>query len=539
MAGFDALGASPLFDLWKTTMKRVEFGSTTLYAASNKVVRRMDSRPLHRWLLARVADEGLYDMPLLEEALSSLVAVAPRRWSTAETWHAALADDRARMKALADDPAVRVHRRAWLVGKLAKRGALTEREADERFQAVLASRPDDWDARDEYVDYLRGRRRYATARQVIGEWLSACEQTAHGLDALAARSELAEMHARERDHAAALAVLEPIADSMYGAAMGELALQYCGLGRHAEAEAEVRQRLARYPDDVHNVALLARVVWCAGRTAEAGALLAQPPIPLRGIECKTRIGKAFVEFFRDRPDESAMDAFEALWQAQVPPECLEGIAEAVQGDHRLRLAFDMLSRMELGDHYKVYIAAHAYRLTEALDGQPKALVWLFDRLTTAERTTLLPVMAYMQDADRLLWTAVPEPRGSGSEADYTWLLRAAAATRGKVGPERQRALEAHYRGTGATRYHTIGRYLFGQADLRDVLLLGSSPRRATEVAYFVGLKAQAEGRCRDASDWYRVTLELGQARSAEFTWARWALERWREAGRYLCDRAEP
>ena len=39
------------------------------------------------------------------------------------------------------------------------------------------------------------------------------------------------------------------------------------------------------------------------------------------------------------------------------------------------------------------------------------------------------------------------------------------------------------------------------------------------VAYFIGFKAEAEGRYDDASDWYRVSVESGGPKIPEYHWA--------------------
>ena len=55
--------------------------------------------------------------------------------------------------------------------------------------------------------------------------------------------------------------------------------------------------------------------------------------------------------------------------------------------------------------------------------------------------------------------------------------------------------------------------------------LAPSERKA-QIAYYVGLKAESEGRISDAADWYRVVLETGDVRKYEYMYSYLQLEAW-------------
>ncbi|HDN27827.1 MAG TPA: hypothetical protein ENG03_12200 [Thioploca sp.] len=48
-----------------------------------------------------------------------------------------------------------------------------------------------------------------------------------------------------------------------------------------------------------------------------------------------------------------------------------------------------------------------------------------------------------------------------------------------------------------------------------------------EVAYYIGLQAQTEGRYFEASNWYRIAVETGLIKNGEYRWAYDQLTRWR------------
>lgn len=61
----------------------------------------------------------------------------------------------------------------------------------------------------------------------------------------------------------------------------------------------------------------------------------------------------------------------------------------------------------------------------------------------------------------------------------------------------------------------------------------TDPKKRCEIAYYVGLRAQAERRYADASDWYRVTLETGQERNGNTAGRFPHSNRWEQAGKSL------
>lgn len=56
---------------------------------------------------------------------------------------------------------------------------------------------------------------------------------------------------------------------------------------------------------------------------------------------------------------------------------------------------------------------------------------------------------------------------------------------------------------------------------------------ATEVAYYAGLKAQSEGRGREASDWFRIVVHLRREHEGEYGWAYAQLYRLTDRASYL------
>ena len=78
----------------------------------------------------------------------------------------------------------------------------------------------------------------------------------------------------------------------------------------------------------------------------------------------------------------------------------------------------------------------------------------------------------------------------------------------------------------------------GLEDQAQVLSLVTQPNRLCEVAYYVGLKAEAEGRIEDAIAWYRVVLDTGLMQEGEYRWALDALWSWASRARSIASLGE-
>lgn len=71
------------------------------------------------------------------------------------------------------------------------------------------------------------------------------------------------------------------------------------------------------------------------------------------------------------------------------------------------------------------------------------------------------------------------------------------------------------------------RYLANDA---MVVALARDPRSSAEVAFYMGARAEGEGRYDDANDFYRAALEVDVRDSKEVAQARATLSRWKGGG---------
>ena len=68
-------------------------------------------------------------------------------------------------------------------------------------------------------------------------------------------------------------------------------------------------------------------------------------------------------------------------------------------------------------------------------------------------------------------------------------------------------------------YDQVAQCLVGLIPEEEVLKKATDKGTRCEVAYYLGVRAQAAGRWEEASDWYRVAVETGKTDFLELKWA--------------------
>jgi hypothetical protein len=177
--------------------------------------------------------------------------------------------------------------------------------------------------------------------------------------------------------------------------------------------------------------------------------------------------------------------------------------------------------------------SNAFRLLIAYDalrrarGEEAAVTWLRGQMTPALGPGL-GMEAYRSGHESLLWSLPLQTD------ERVWVLRQAMMLRRiDTDPEHERLLAEHFALPVDSYLHQVGRYLRGAIREEELLVLGEGRDRACTVAYFLGLRAQAEGRYSDALLWYRAAIETGIGEQPEFGLAVKQIESWRASGMSL------
>jgi tetratricopeptide (TPR) repeat protein len=445
-------------------------------------------------------------------------------------WYANFTGDTKRLTELLRSPEVTPEWRVQILGHLEKQEGVRPDRLRAEYRRLIDEKPEAWSTRSKYVDYLERIKDFQTARSVITEWLDR-NADSRGFDYIYARTALARIYQREGKYQEGWEAIEPVIESWQGGAMTRAARLLDKLGRPEEAEEMGRRAVSRYPDAARIRTTLAELYWEHGKPGEAAKVLASMPHQLTLSDWMYVVGPRFAAVFKNRPKEAAA-AFAPLLALTVNRFHLQGLAAAAAKAGKDDLAFEMVSRLPWQTTEEMVFLTDAYRYLKASKGKEAALDWV-RKAVPRGRLNELSLPIFWSGADELLWDLVESPE-KGPEPDRVWLMRAAAAAR--RGPEsdpHRDTLLQYYGSPGPRYYHQIGRFLLGLATEREVLAVATDPRRRCEVAFYIGLRAKGEGRYADASDWFRVAIETGQERVAEYTFAYNTITDWQAEGKSL------
>lgn len=498
-------------------------------ALAQRLAAGLDARPKNRLRIGDLAVDGLRDLRVGERLYRAGLDSA--RSPTREVWMAGFTGDWGKLHRVTQGRLLSPSLRATAVLTLLRHRQLSREDAGQRLRGLLRARGNDWAQRQELVSLLEADARYAEARGLLGEWLERKLPEA-GHERVLAQTALARQYWLEGDFPEAWVTVAPAVDSAQFDAVRLAALIRAAEGKPAEAEALARGLTKRLPGPRSDT-VLAEVLWRVGGHVDAASVLSRPARAI-GLVDWQGIGDAFSDAFGGRPDAEALLAVDALLGTSIDPFSLSQLAHAVASHGRPQLAFEILSRLRYPGPAQLELSVAAYQQRRKASDEATARAWL-EHAVTPELREALAKTALRTKAYELAWTLVPSPTGHSLDADLVWLSRAVATLASDALPAAsQTALKQRLQNTEGTHYHRLARYLLGLEDESAVLgLAGRDPRRACEIAYYVGRKAELDQRLDDASDWYRAAVETGATAQGEHRLALEQLAAWHRAGKTL------
>jgi hypothetical protein len=298
-----------------------------------------------------------------------------------------------------------------------------------------------------------------------------------------------------------------------------------GLGRLPEAEAMAREAVGSLEGQSEALRDLVTILWKEGKDAEAVKLLADPKGYLAAWEICEALDKDFSGVYLDLPAERLTRAVDAI--AKKPElsnysTCvIRGFGNAGRWEDALRIA----ERLSPPSPERMDQLIVLYGYIKTGKGREAAAEWLREKIAPDKRNPLSMKALYTKNDD-LLWDVIGTPNPN-DHPEWVWLFRAVAfALRGSDADPHRAELLDYYGKDKRDPYHVMGRYLVGLAPETDMIALAATSRSRSEIAYYLGARAQREKRFRDACEWYRVAAESGEGTSprslALYTLGEWA-----------------
>jgi hypothetical protein len=517
------VGGASLAGLLEKSERRADYGDPRMVRAARRMVSHLDSRVEDRRVLARLAWSELQDLPTTFRMTSSAIAAAPEDANGLRIWFAGLRRDDATLLAIANDRSLPSHTRLDACKHISGAG-----ERERALRDFLAEKPGDSSAAHDLDRLLRKQKRYAEGREILGRWLMDYDRG--DIEACNVRGSAAIEAYLQGTYSEGLKDAAPALEVACASAFQGMALNLAGLGKDAESRKLVEADLARYPF-AHTVAVATEVEWVLGDFRAAAQRIVQSPVELRSDDGREDLGSGFSRLFGNEPIRAAQAAREIV-AAGVDASVLDGMAEALDRNRQFASAVQVREMAKGNADATLALRLHSAGSLMKSEGEPVAAAYLRTHLPIANdnQARRMMMMGWREVDRKLLWDVVPDPSGTGEDAEQIWLMRAAAlASEGKdADPQRLSAAREHYASsTDRSQHAQIGRYLVGELPESEAAKLVTNLSAACEVPFYFGVRAQGEGRRLDAADWYSVAVECGQRSEAEYNYAYDALYLWR------------
>ncbi|MEW6066949.1 MAG: tetratricopeptide repeat protein [Nitrospirota bacterium] len=522
-----SFGSSPLIRSFNELTKHCSFGDPKLFEAVKHLITKLDTRPSHRAFLGDIAYSSLLDLNLAEAMISNAVETNPSENNSNRVWIAYFKEDIAKLWETARsadiEPIFRIEALEYLDDDISNAENIKE-----IYEQLIKEFPKDYKISYKYVEFLRKNKEYGKARSVASNWLSLKVPTA-GLEDIAMKNAIGRAFYEEGLYKKGLQYIKPVIESYQATSMIIAAKCMAKLNMHKEADRLFRQVTARYPDTLHVLMSYLKYLWETDRCDEASQLIKSWKYPLNAMDWRFEIGKSFANIYAVQPKKNGLKAFSALVNASLSPWDLRNIVLKVHETGNSELAFEMHC---LFKENNIEFLMDGFRYLKEFQGKGKALNWLKSKIPS-HMLNFTSMIIYRDGEYDLLWDLIENPEQE-NHPDFVWLMRAAAWSKAKKDlAQHKEKLVEYFTHNNNTRYHKYGRYLIGLEPVNDLLLGAKDDNSLCETAYYIGLRAQGEGRYKEASDWYHVSVETGKIKMGEYRWAYDELYRWYRKGKSL------
>lgn len=514
LISFEHLGDAALFRTYKSLRSVLHMGDAGQFTVVKRLIRAMDTRVHHRIELAKYSQERLLDLKMMDRLYQSAFSINPNIDYYQQSLHAFFANDVKKMKAMVKNPNIPPHYRGIIIYNLGILKGFSSKEQLQAFQGLVRDHPEKWMLISRFVDFLFKEENYTMAKTVIQDWIDK-EYPVGGLERYAAWNKLAETFYLEGNYEMAW---EKISNAISGG-MGRTFRQAGNilekLGEIEEADKAFSAAIYRYPSSVNAIADYSGFLWRHGKYEKAAELIANKKRYISNKGWIGYIGKAFAETFKEKTPEGIF-AFDLLKTSVRDNEGMSEMAKTVFNSGNPVLAFKMQSSLKFGGNGMkiLYHQALAFKYLKEFVPKEEAMRWL-KKVIHPGHFEFSSMFLFGQKDYESIWSFVRSPDAFG------WTLRAASTLKyDGISDRDRRKLYQYFALPGLDKIDgSIGKYFLDLVTEEQLLLLAENDENRCVIAYFIGFRAEAEGRYEDASDWYRIALESGGPRIGPYHWA--------------------
>jgi len=528
LGGMEHFGGGPRFHTWEAIHERTSWADPFRRDCARHLEPRLDTRPEHldRW--GRIVMFDLYDLARGEQLMGAAVAASHPGDLGDRGWWAAYRGDRAALDRMLANPNHRPEEVTALVSAIRSMLPADSLRLDAVSERLVGERPDDWSIVGPYVRELESRHRSERVRELCAAWLTRPDRSTRAFDDIDARRRMARACLEEGRVEEGYQAIHSVIGSWQQGAMvlGAELLERRGEG--AEAETLAMMAWQRYPDTDLGQALVVDLFWRHGKHDLAADMLSKAEVPLSTRGWQFELGPRFARFRRERPKEAAR-AVDAMIAAGLGDWRRLGLlVPALKQAGRSAEAVELVQKLAAPGRFDAEVAVATYGHMKQVLGTEAALEGLRRQPPAGDprQTGLLHLYAYRDDHGEALWQ-LPIPEGAPGQAEFLWLLRAAAAVRDSIGtPAEREQLRTFYSVPSPEPYRHFGRMLLGLEPVDSVLALRLDRQGEAEACYYIALHLQGAGDVGAAAEWYTRCVAVEMRNNGEHHWAMQQLFEW-------------
>jgi hypothetical protein len=526
------LGGAAGYPLY-TLVNKLSWDSPSIPKLCRVMASIFDARPSDRLSMAWLFTWKLYDRNHAEELYSSLLKTLSAQDTSRIVEPAVYLGQVSFLKEILHSSQCDELCASDILYNWAYTDVIHNKEIEEEYDRQIPKNPHSWLIINVYVDFLRKIKKHQKANTIVQQWLTNNKDPKQ-VGYFHAHARLAHGYYLTGEYQKSLEALKPIAPSWV--VDRESALALSKLGKHDEAEQLSRAAQASASQDFETLLVLVQVLWESGKYQEAATKLQQFYYP--NVDWCRLVGTSFYTAFQKASSTEVHRAIDALRAAHLTGWRLTCLPLDFAKEHEYEIAFEIQSYIMPPGSADENIAIDSYIYLKKWKGEKEAIQWI-KKMIPPSKLNPLSFKALYNGEYNVLWDVIQNPYYK-NQPHFVWLFRAAASVKqGTKNDPHYQVVYKYFNQPIPDPYFVMGRFLLGLSTEADMLKVAADPSRRSDIAYYFGLKAESEGRIKDASEWYRISMDTGSRDSFGAVLSRTIVSNWPILGFWAINLPKP